>query len=93
MDGFRMVWGPWWPRYPGHCGPRSGSSLDGVHCGPRLNLGLCGRFQRLNLGQIDPVNAVKPFLQVRAPVSTRMPSLRNSRTVRLTVVSPSSVCR
>lgn len=22
MNGFRMVWGPWWPRYPGHSGPR-----------------------------------------------------------------------
>lgn len=38
-----MVWGPWWPRYPGHCGPR-------------LYLGLCGRFQLFDLGQIDPVN-------------------------------------
>ena len=56
MDGFRMVWGPWWPRYPGHSGPRTGARLDGGHCGPRLNLGLSGRFQRLNLGQIDPVN-------------------------------------
>ena len=56
MDGFRMVWGPWWPRYSGHSGPRTGASLDGGHCGPRLNLGLCGRFQRLDLGQIDPVN-------------------------------------
>ena len=56
MDGFRMVWGPWWPRYPGHSGPRTGSSLDGGHSGPRLNLGFKRRFQRLNLGQIDPVN-------------------------------------
>lgn len=43
MDGFRMVWGPWWPRYP-------------VHCGPRLNLGLCGWFQRFHLSKINPVN-------------------------------------
>lgn len=34
-----------------------------------------------------------PFLHPRAPVSTRTPSFRNSRIVRLTVVSPSSVCR
>src|SRR6056297_3622664 len=36
---------------------------------------------------------VNPFLHPRAPVSTRMPSFRNSRIVRLTVVSPNSVCR
>ena len=56
MDGFRMVWGPWWPRYPGHCGPRSGSRLDGVHCGPRLDIGFGGQFERLDPRQIDPVN-------------------------------------
>ncbi len=56
MDGFRMVWGPWWPRYPGHCGPRSGASLDGVHCGPRLDIRLGGQFQRLDPSEIDPVN-------------------------------------
>ena len=62
MDGFRMVWGPWWPRYPGHCGPRSGSSLDGVHCGPRLDLGFSRQFQRLDPGKIDPVNDREPVL-------------------------------
>ncbi len=36
---------------------------------------------------------VNPFLHPRAPVSTRMPSLRNARIDHLTVVSPSSVCR
>jgi hypothetical protein len=31
MDSYRMVWGPWWPRYPGHSGPPvsiSGSSVE-----------------------------------------------------------------
>lgn len=36
---------------------------------------------------------VKPLLHPRAPVSIRMPSFRKSWIVRLTVVSPSSVCR
>ena len=36
--------------------PPTGAKLDGGHCGPRLNLGLCSRFQGLNLSQIDPVN-------------------------------------
>ena len=57
-----MVWGPWWPRYPGHSGPRSGSSLDGVHRGPRLNLGLSGQFQRFDPRQIDAVNHREPVL-------------------------------
>ena len=52
MDGFRVFRGPWWPRYPGLSGPRTGSRLDGGHCGSRLNLG----FQHFDLDQMNPLN-------------------------------------
>ena len=49
-----MVWGPWWPRHPGHSGPR-------------LNLGFQRVFQRFNLGQIDTINDRESILAGPCP--------------------------
>lgn len=60
---------------------------------PCLDIGFLGELQRFDPGEIDPVNHVIPVLQPRAPVSTRVPSFRKSRTVLLTGGSPGSACR
>ena len=44
------------PGTPATVAPVPRVSLDGVHCGPRLEFGLGGQFQQLDLRQIDPVN-------------------------------------
>ena len=56
MDGFRVVWGPLWTRYPVHHGPPTGVKLDGVHHGPRPVVGLNRAFQRHHAVQHDPVD-------------------------------------